>query len=123
MAARAALDVRPGEALCVDECDSLLSGGGIGTQTDGLPLVLAHARNLRIHVILVAKTSARVPAFLRDSADLLIYRPGRDPRYLEWLSGQGLPTEPGAPYSFWAVPVTGDPVEISVDTLSELPIE
>jgi len=84
-------------ALLLDDADTLYD-----LDPAAVEHVVAHCRNWGIVLAVQGKTPARIGPFVRDSADLVIYRPGREAHYRRWGTDNGFPDSELAPFTFWA---------------------
>lgn len=92
-AALALLAAPPGAWVSFGEFDTYAAAGS-SPATSKLLAVLSHARNLRRHVTIEAKTPATCSAFIRANVDWVAWQPWPDARANSWLIGCGLVAEP-----------------------------
>lgn len=91
-----------GQTLVVDDIDTVLDSRASGRDT--FLQLIGVSRQRGTSVVLVGKSPASIPAWIRCSADVIVYRPAPDARSRQWWAAAGLDdTTPDDDHTFHVV--------------------
>lgn len=90
----------PGAWIVLDDAETILDQ--YVSMRDEIARDVSLLRNRGLSAILVTKAPSLLAPWIRAQADVLVYRPWREPVYERWLSALGAPTDPPAdPAAFY----------------------